>query len=248
MKISSTQSKKYRLIGIAIWLVLWEALYLIINKDIYLPSPKSVLYTVFDIIEDENFLRIIASTLLRVIGSFTVSAILGISTGFFCGLNDKIYHIFEPLILLIRSTPIISVIIIAIIWFKSDYVPVFTGLLICYPIIWTNMVQGIRETDSKLIEMCKVYKIKPFQVFQKVYMPSAKPYIKAGFTTSMGLAWKVVATTEVLSMPRYAIGIGNKLHDARIYLEIPELMAWTMIIILFSYIFENISQLLFKKG
>jgi NitT/TauT family transport system permease protein len=245
MKISSTQSKKYRLIGIAIWLILWEVLYLVIKKDIYLPSPISVLYAVFDILEDDKFLRIIVSTSLRVIASFAVSAVLGIATGFFCGLNDKVYHIFEPLVLLIRSTPVMSVIIIAIIWFKSDYVPVFTGLLMCYPIIWTNMVQGIRETDSKLIEMCKIYKVKPFQVFKKVYLPSVKPYIKAGFMTSMGLAWKVVSAAEVLSMPRYAIG--TKLHDTKVYLEVPELMAWTMLIILFSYIFENIAQLFFRE-
>lgn len=245
MKISSIQSKKYRLIGIAIWLVLWEVMYLVINKDIYLPSPMSVLYSIIDIAGDEKFLKVITSTSLRVTVSFTISAVLGISTGFFCGLNDNLYHIFEPLILLIRSTPVISVIIIAIIWFKSTYVPVFSGLLMCYPIIWTNMVQGIRETDSKLIEMCRIYKVKPLQIFKNVYLPSAKPYILAGFTTSMGLAWKVIAAAEVLSMPRYAIG--TRLHDTKVYLEIPELMAWTTLIIFLSYLFENIIQLLLKK-
>jgi NitT/TauT family transport system permease protein len=222
-------------------------MYLVISKDIYLPSPMSVLNSFVDIMKDDSFFSIIASTSLRVTASFTISALLGIATGFFCGLNEKVYYIFEPLILLIRSTPVISIIILAIIWFKSDYVPVFTGLLMCYPIIWTNMVQGIRETDSKLIEMSKIYNVAPFQVFKNIYLPSARPYIQAGFITSIGLGWKVVAAAEVLSMPIYAVGIGNRLHDSKIYLEIPELLAWTMLIIMLSYLFENIIQLFFKR-
>jgi NitT/TauT family transport system permease protein len=159
-------------------------------------------------------------------------------------LNKTVYEIFEPFIVLIRSTPVISIIIIALIWFKSDYAPVFTGFLMCFPVVWSNVVQGIKNTDHHLIEMSKIYRVKPMQIIRTVYIPSAKPFIAAGLTSSLGLAWKVIAAAEVLSLPRYAIG--SKLHDSKIYLESDRLIAWTLLIIIISYLFELVLARVFS--
>ena len=162
---------------------------MIINKEIYLPSPFSVLISLVNIIKSSDFPKIVFYTTYRVMLSFIISIFLGFFTGLLCGINRKAYDIFEPLIILIRSTPVISVIILAIIWLKSSYSPVLTGVLMCYPIIWTNVVHGIRKTDRKLIEMCNIYKITPFQILKHLYFPSALPFIFSGLSTSLGIAW-----------------------------------------------------------
>lgn len=246
MKTFITESKKNRILGIAVWLLLWEIAFLIVNQAIYLPSPFNVLKSIVQLISDKNFLIVIFMTTYRVLISFILSAIFGISIGFFCGINKRLYEIFEPIIVLIRSIPVISVIILAIVWFQSSSVPIFSGFLMCFPVIWTNMVEGIKKTDIKLIEMSTVFKIKPFSIFKSVYLPSSLPYIKAGLSTALGLSWKVIAAAEVLSLPKYAIG--SKLHDSKVYLETDDLFAWTMMIILLSYIFESILRKIFEKN
>jgi NitT/TauT family transport system permease protein len=246
MRISIFQNKKNTFFGIFIWLIIWEIAYLAISQDIYLPSPFSVLKSMIDIIQEKEFYRIIVMTSYRVCLSFFLSVLLGLATGLICGLNQKIFEIFEPLVILIRSTPVISIIILAIIWFKSSYSPVFTGFLMCFPVIWTNMVQGIRNTDTRLLEMCQIYEISFLSKLRHVYLPSALPFIFSGFSTALGLTWKVVAAAEVLSLPKY--GIGSKLHDSKAYLEIPQLFAWTTIIILLSFIFEFILTRFFAKN
>lgn len=240
----SISSNRNRLIGITIILVFWQVLFMFINKDIYLPSPLNVIRSFVQITTDKDFFSILSTTTLRVLLSFAISTFIGVLTGLVCGLNKTIYEIFEPMIVLIRSTPVISIIIIALIWFRSDYAPIFTGFLMCFPVIWSNVVQGIKSTDQHLIEMSKIYKVMPVQIIRTIYIPSAKPFIAAGLTTSLGLAWKVIAAAEVLSLPKY--GIGSKLHDSKIYLESDKLLAWTLLIIIISYLFELILMRVFS--
>jgi NitT/TauT family transport system permease protein len=64
-------------------------------------------------------------------------------------------------------------------------------------------------------------------------------------STSLGLSWKVIAAAEVLSLPRFAIG--SELHDAKAYLEVPDLFAWTLAIIFLSFLFNGALKFYFKR-
>jgi len=112
--------------------------------------------------------------------------------------------------------------------------------------VWTNTVIGIKNTDIKLLEMCKLYNIKKFRIIKSVYSYSALPYIKAGMISALGICWKVTSAAEVLSLPKYSIG--RFLYDSKVYLEIPDLFAWTIIIVLLSFLFEKILKNIFKLG
>jgi NitT/TauT family transport system permease protein len=226
--------------------MLWEVAYLIIDEAIYFPSPLHVLNSFLNLIQSKDFLMITVMSSYRVLISFIIASSTAIVLGFICGLNKTAFEIFEPIVILLRSTPVISVIILAIVWLPSDYVPVFSGILMCFPIIFTNMVIGIRQTDPLLIEMSHVYRVPKYRILKDVYLPSAMSHIKSGLTSALGLSWKVIAASEVLSLPKYAIG--TRLHDSKVYLEISELFAWTLLIILMSSIFNRILESLFQNS
>ena len=246
MKISITESNKNRILGIVLWITLWEVAYLIIDQAIYLPSPFHVIQSFMNLIIAPDFYKVIILSSWRVLISFIIAAFFGIVAGFFCGINKKAYEIFEPFVILLRSTPVIAVIILAIVWLPSNYVPIFSGFLMCFPIIFTNMHEGIEMTDVKLIEMSKIYQITNYSIFKDIYLPSSMPYIKAGLSTALGLSWKVIAAAEVLSLPKYAIG--SHLYDSKVYLEIADLFAWTLVIIILSYIFNHLLAKLFYRN
>ncbi len=75
-----------------------------------------------------------------------------------------------------------------------------------FPIICTNVIEGIKNIDIKLIEMAKIYKIKKYRIIREIYLPSMVPFLIAAISTSFGIGWKVVIAAEVLSQPKYAIG------------------------------------------
>ncbi len=246
MKSSILQSKYRNFFIIAFWITVWEILSLIINQEIYLPSPVATFKSLFDLMSDKvTYITILYST-YRTLTGFFISTFWGIILGFVCGMNKSVYNLLNPLVSIIRTVPVMSIIIIAIMWFKDTNVPVFVAFLMCFPIIWTNTIQGIASADHKLLQMCKIYNIKKIRVIKSVYFYSALPYIKAGMVSALGISWKVTSAAEVLSLPKYSIG--RFLYDSKVYLEIPDLFAWTIIIILLSILFEKLLKTIFRAG
>lgn len=246
MKNSILLSKYRNFFTIIFWITVWEILSLIINQEIYLPSPFATFKSLFDLMFDKvTYITILYST-YRTLTGFLISTFFGVLLGFVCGMNKSIYNLLNPLVSIIRTVPVMSIIIIAIMWFKDTNVPVFVAFLMCFPIIWTNTIQGIDSADNKLLQMCKIYNIKKIRVIKSVYFYSALPYIKAGMVSALGISWKVTSAAEVLSLPKYSIG--RFLYDSKVYLEIPDLFAWTIIIVLLSILFEKLLKKIFKAG
>ena len=238
MKISIMRISFKKIFILLFWLVIWEIIALIVNKEIYLPSPISTFKTLFELLIDKSTYIIIFISCYRTITGLILSCILGIILGFICGLNEFLYDLINPMVIVIRSTPIVSIIILAIIWLKSSNVPVFASFLMCFPVIFTNVATGIKNTDKKILEMCKIYNISRFNVIKSVYSHSVKPYIHSAIISCIGIAWKATSAAEVLSVPKYSIG--KHLFYAKTNLEPTSLFSWTIIIIALSYIFEII--------
>jgi len=246
MKNSILQSKYRNFFIVLFWILVWEILSLIINQEIYLPSPGATFIALFNLLTERNtYITLLYST-YRTLSGFMISCVSGIIFGYFCGISKTVYNLFNPLVSIIRTVPVMSIIIIAIMWFKDTNVPIFVAFLMCFPIIWTNTVSGIQSTDIKLLQMCRVYNIKKSRIVKSVYFYSTLPYIKAGMISALGISWKVTSAAEVLSLPKYSIG--SYLYDSKVYLEIPNLFAWTIIIILLSILFEKILKIIFKAG
>ena len=225
-----------RALIVTLWIAIWEVMYLIIGSDVYFPSPLAVARTVISLVVKKTTWVVIGYSTYRTLIALLISAVLGVFLGIACGLSRTLYDIANPLMVVLKSTPVVSVIIIAIIWFRSTDVPIFAGILMCLPIIFTGAVSGIRNTDVKLIEMCRFYRVRRFDMLYSLYFRSSVPYINASIVSTVGICWKAVAAAEVLSMPQYSIG--TNLYFAKTALDPALLFAWTLIIILLSYAFE----------
>ncbi len=244
--MNSIFRNKHKLLIVLFWILIWEIIALIINREIYLPSPHAAFSALMNLLlEKDTYITIYYST-YRTLAGFFLSCVSGVLLGIISGIYKPIHDLLNPMIIIIRTIPVMSIIIIAIMWFKDTNVPIFVAFLMCFPIIWTNTVSGIQSTDVKLLQMCKVYKIKKMRVIRAVYFNSSLPYIKAGMVSALGIGWKVTSAAEVLSLPKYSIG--RFLYDSKVYLEIPDLFAWTIIIVILSFLFENLLKIIFKFG
>lgn len=245
MKISIT--KVSRKTGILLfWILIWELCSLFVNKPILLPSPTEVSKILILLIIKASFWKSIFTSISNVIFGLFISISIGIVIGIAAGLNKFVEEFLEPLIVCIKSTPVMSIVILALVWFKSSYVAIFTAILVCFPIIYTNVLQGIKSVDIQLIQMAKVYNVKSIYIIKDIYLPSIKNFIISGILMCLGLGWKVTVTSEVLSMPRYSIGLN--LLNAKATLETAELFAWTIVVVLLSFIFELLFKSYIKKN
>ena len=107
-----------------------------------------------------------------------------------------------------------------------------------FPVIYTNTLNGIRSTDRGLLEMAAVFGMSPWVKLWYIYVPQAMPYFRAGCSVALGLCWKAGTAAEVIGIPDRSIG--EKLYNAKVYLNTSELFAWTLVIVLASLIFEKL--------
>ncbi len=238
MSISISKNRIISIISVITLFLIWKLLSLIYQSEFILPSPESTILATIKLFITKDFIIIIGATILRGIAGFVFSFILGILLGIFAGINSSFNAFLKPILVTIRSTPVISLILLALIWFQVDLVPIFIAFLTMFPVICTNVIDGIRNVDKDLVEMSRIYKIKQTKIVKEVYLPAITPFIISGASSAMGFGWRAIIIGEVLSQPQF--GIGTLMHTAQTYLLVNELIAWTIIAVIISYLFEVI--------
>ncbi len=106
------------------------------------------------------------------------------------------------------------------------------------PIIYSNTLAGIGNMDQKLLEMADVFEVPFRRRLRYFHIPQVFPFFRSACAVSLGLCWKAGVAAEVIGLPQGSIG--ERLYQAKIYLETPELLAWTLVIILISMGFEKL--------
>lgn len=226
------------------WLGVWQIVHLIIKQEVYVPSPYSVFLKLKEQVFMLHFWESVFYSIYRVLFGMAISVVLGLIAAVASSMNRYIHDLLKPLMIAIKSTPVLSFIIIALLWFSSSNVPIFICFLMCFPVIWTNVLAGIENVDKNLLDMAKLYRVKKLLILKRIYFPSVLPYFSAACVTSLGLGWKVSVAAEVLSHPKKSIG--SNLYSAKVYLDSAELFAWTIVVILLSMIFEYLFSAIVK--
>lgn len=219
------------------WLAVWQVASMIVNKPLYMPSPMETFSSLGELALTQGFWLSVAYTFYRVVLGLVISFVLGVLLAFLASKIGVLESLLRPLMATVKSTPVMSVIMLALVWFSSSFVPVFSCILLCLPIVYTNTLSGIRSVDKNLLEMAAVFKVKHRRVIQEIVIPSVLPHIYAAIAVCLGFSWKSVVAAEVLSSPKYSMGF--HMYATKLYLDTPALFAWTLTIIVISLIVEK---------
>jgi NitT/TauT family transport system permease protein len=212
--------------GLAFVLVAWEAAALAMGREIILPSPARVLGAALALYPTPRFLLDLGATFLRGLAAFGLSALLGIAAGLVSGLRPLFGAVLAPVLTVIRATPVLALVLIALLWFPSGFVPIFTAFLMAFPVMATSAAEGARAADPRLLEMARLFRVPKREVFFKLRLPSAAPFLITGAKNALGLSWKVVVAGEILSQPERALGSG--MQSSRLNLESASVFAWAL--------------------
>ena len=158
----------------------------------------------------------------------------------------RVEELLAPAMLAIKSIPVASFIILALILFSSRNLAVPISFLIVLPVLYSNVLGGIRAADSQLMEMARVFRIPVGRSIRYVYLPQVMPYFLSACGSALGLCWKSGIAAEVIGMPEGSIG--EQLQQAKVYLDTPDLFAWTLVIVLVSLAFERAFLALLRRG
>lgn len=224
-------------IGLFIFVLIWHIASLSYN-DFVLPGPFTTIVSLIELFQTPLFWSDFINTLSKTIYGLVLSVIIGIPLGLIIGINKKIYNLFRPMIMIIQSAPIISYIVIAMLWFGIGfYTPIFIAFLVLFPIVVLNISQGVISTDKKLLDMAKVYKVNFKNIVKYIYLPSLVPFLLSTLQIMSGTLWKSVVVGEFLAGSQ---GIGYSMSFAKSSLNTEKVFAYTIFLIFMGIIYEKV--------
>ncbi len=247
---NSTLSKKTILLSVLLMLAIWHFTAAYLNAPLILPLPSRVLQKAVTLLGQKSFLFAMLNTAKRCLTAFSISVLTGLILGSFCAFFPICEAFFEVPLAIIRSVPVISIILLALFWLKSNTIPVFAAVLMSLPIMKNCTQAGFKSCSKPLLQMANVYKLTKIQKFLFIRIPYSSTSIITGIKNCSGMTWKVVAAGEVLSLPLSALG--TYLQNAQTILETEQVFATTAVIIamssLCSVIINRLAELAVKTG
>ncbi len=239
MRPSTTNGKKriWTLWAALLWLAVWQIAYLFVGEDLLLSSPVSTCARVLELAVQAGFWRIIFHSVVRVLGGYLLGVAAGALLALLTARLRAAYEIVSLPMGIIRSTPVSSFIILALVWISGTNLSVFISFLMVLPLVWSNVHEGLCAQDRQLLEMAEVYRLSRAKVFAHITLPAVLPFFLSACRVSLGFAWKSGIAGEVIAIPKNAIG--TQLYNAKIYLETTDLFAWTAVVILLSFVIER---------
>lgn len=224
--------------AVVLWLAVWQVGGMALGQEILLVSPVSVLVRVVQLAVSADFWHSILFSLVRIAGGFLLAATAGVLLAGLAARFRRVEELLAPLILAIKAIPVASFIILVLIWVSSRNLSVLISFLMVLPVVYTNVLSGIRCTDPQLLEMAQVFDLPALRCVRYIYVSQVLPYFRAACTVALGLCWKSGIAAEVIGIPKGSMG--EKLYSAKIYLDTPDLFAWTLVIVLISLAFERL--------
>lgn len=225
--------------AILFWVAVWWGVSLLVGKPLLLPSPAAVLACLFRLGGTAAFWQATGLSLLRIFLGILLGTVVGVLLSCLSVASKTADNLLTPLLTAVKSTPVASFIILALLWIGRDFVPVLITFLIVLPVVWANGCAGLRAVDPALLEVSWVYHLRPLDRLLHNYLPAYRPHLLSALRSSVGLGWKAGIAAEVLTVP--ALSIGKRLYDAKLYLETEELFAWTLTVVVLSLLLEAIT-------
>ena len=245
-RLKNKQKKIFAyLFSIFFIILFWTIFAKIIDSNLILPTPLDVFFAIVNLCTKKIFWQNVLVTMGRTFCAFFVSVLIGFVLGTLCGYSEFFNSFLKIPLSIIRATPIISIILLILFWFKSGTVPIVTSVLMSLPIMITSIHNGFLKIDNSLLQMAIVFNLTKIQVFKNIVLKSITPFFWNGVLSTFGLSWKVVVASEVLSLP--AKSVGTILHKSQIHLEVQEVFAITIIVVCISFIFERLLDFFIKK-
>ena len=198
-------------VSLALAVLLWEFA-ASTTSDLVLVSLTEIAAAMWERAADGTLWTDLWATGKAFLIGYGLAAAAGITFGVAMATFDVVHDIFDPWVSAIYSTPVIALaplfIVIFGIGIASKIAVVF--LLAVFPLV-INTASGIRTTDRNLIEGAYSFGATRFQIFSKVMLPSAVPFIVTGLRLAVGRGLIGVVVAEFFGSRE---GVGHMIFSA----------------------------------
>ena len=228
------RKRKNSLTGFCLGLVLigffLQAGVLLKGNRVVFPGLPEIGQALLRLLGNESTWLKIGNTLIHVVLSLAAAAFIGILAGLAEGFSDWMYSFLRPLMILIRSMPMIVMVILIMSILSYRAVPVTAACIILIPLFSEAVCEGCRSLDQELIDVYRMNGSFGIQVALRVYLPLISGYLKQAFAGAAGMGLKIAVSAEYLVQTRDSLG--KAVYSSAYFSEYAEIYAYALLMVL----------------
>lgn len=238
------RSKKFwaspwaKLLSILLALAVWQLAAEAVDNRLLLTGPVQALHKLLSLLGQGEFWNAIWFTSTRVALGFALGFLLALALAALAARFPAAQVLLAPYMTAVKAVPVASFIVMALLWLSGRRISVFISFLMVLPILYSNFLQGLRAADRELLEMAEVFGMSLWNRLRGIYVPALRPYCLSACRAALGMCWKAGIAAEVIGV--CGGSMGGMLYDAKVYLELDALFAWTFAIVAVSAAFEGL--------
>jgi NitT/TauT family transport system permease protein len=210
-------------------LLLWEVIsrFLVANA-LFLAAPSQIVVAIYRLAANGQLWHHVGVSAAEFAVGYVIACVLGIVLGLGMASSVTIKQALQPWVSGLYATPTIALAPLFILWLGigiwSKVLVVIS--LVLFPVA-INTEAGLRTTSERLIEMLRSFGASPRQIFFKVSLPSAVPFILAGLKLGIGRGLIGVVVAELFGS---RAGLGNLISQSADAFNMPDLFAGVIIL------------------
>ena len=239
MKNSIFRNKKYiKWFVFVIWMIIWYLASHLVGSELILPGPHAALKALVKMLGTGDFYLNVLWTVIRTVLGIVISFSLGALFAFLADRSAALREFLRLPVSFFKSIPVMAIIIYVILVVRSNWVAVVVCFLMCFPIAYTNILNGLSALDVKKIELGRMLGLNGRQMRKFIIRPSLETQIRTALNLITSMSWKVVVASEVLAIPKHSIGY--QMLNSKYYLETADLFAYMIVLIVLSLLMEKL--------
>ena len=229
----------------AFWLAVWVFAAALVAQPLILPGPGAVVVALLRLVCDASTWTILVGSGLRILGGLALAAVCG---GVLAGVSVRsrtFARLVAPALSFVKATPVACVVVLLLIWLGSARVSIAAVFLMALPGVYFSLVEGLAQVDKPLEQMFRLHGVRGWRLFFAHTWREVLPFVLSCARAVIGMSWKAGVAAEVIGV--VGGSIGEKLYEAKIYLQTGDLLAWTAVIVALSALFERAVLALLRR-
>jgi len=217
-------------LGILLIGVVLQAAGTLKGDTLVFPGVDEILRAFFRLLATGKTYALIWTTLKHLLVIMAVSTVIGVLIGLAMGMLPFVRKLLTPLMILLRSMPMVILIVIIMVITKYERVPVLASSIILIPMIAEAACEGCLRIDKELIDVYRMNANFNGRVLFHVYLPLMAGYLKQAYVNAVGMGVKLAVSTEYMVQTRDSLG--KAVYSSSYFYEYQDIYAYALIMIL----------------
>lgn len=229
-------------VAIVFLLIVWWIAYRSVGNDLLVPPLSDSLKEMLVLLGQGTFWRALVGSLSRALSAFALSFLLAVIFAVIAYLLPWFERFFAPLVSVLRSMPVLAVLLILLSFLNAGQAPIAVAFLSLFPMLYAGVLAALSGVDRHLVDVSRVCGTPVWRRVTAIYLPLSAPYVLKEGAAALSFALKLTVSAEVLA--NTVKSLGGMMQDAKVYAEISQLFALVAVTFLLGLVLETALGLL----